>query len=59
MFKLQKIDFIYTFQKYNILRVYCNNFRTKYQIFTKLKHIVESAPRLINLIELINKLLLF
>ena len=27
------------------MRVYCKNFRPKYEIFTKLQHIVESAPR--------------
>ena len=36
MFGLQKIDFFYIFRKYNILRVYCKNFRPKYEIFTKL-----------------------
>ena len=45
-----KNPFFYIFQKYNILRVYCENLRPKYEIFTKLQHIVESAPRLINLI---------
>ena len=52
MFELQKIDFFFTYflSMYNILRVYCKNFRPKYEIFTKLQHIVESAPRLINLI---------
>ena len=54
MFGLQKIDFFYIFRKYNILRVYCKNFRPKYEIFTKLQHIVESLPRLSNLIKLIN-----
>ena len=53
MFGLEKIDFLKLFQKYNILRVYCKNFRPEYEIFTKLQHIVESAPRLINLIQLI------
>ena len=48
MFGLQKIDFFYIFRKYNILRVYCQNFRPKYEMFMKLQHIVESAPRLIN-----------
>ena len=43
-----KNRFFYTFRKYNILRVYCKNFRAKYEIFTKLQHIVESALRLIN-----------
>ena len=46
MFGLQKIVFFsYIFPKYNILRVYCKNFRPTYEIFTKLQHIVESAPR--------------
>ena len=54
MFGFQKIDFFYIFRKYNILRVYCKNSRPKYELFTKLEHIVESAPRLINWIELIN-----
>ena len=54
MFGIQKIDFFYIFRKYNILRVFCKNFRPKYEIFTKLQHIVDSAPRLINLVELIN-----
>ena len=53
MFGLQKIDFFYIFRKYNILRVHCKNFRSQYEIFTKLQHLVESAPRLINLIKLI------
>ena len=48
MFGLQKIVFFCIFRKYNILRVYCKNFRPKYEIFTKLQYIVESAPRLIN-----------
>ena len=52
--RLQKINFFYIFQKYNVLKVYCKNFRAKYEIFTKLQHVVESAPRLINLIKLIN-----
>ena len=35
MFGLKKIDFFNDlFRKYNILRVYCKNFRTKYGIFT-------------------------
>ena len=45
MFGLQKIDFFYICRKYNILRVYCKNFRPKYEIFTKLQHIVDSALR--------------
>ena len=45
---LQKIDFLNIFWKYNILRVYCKNSRPKYEIFTELQHIVESAPRLID-----------
>ena len=47
---LKKSSLFYVFRKYNILRVYCKNFRPKYEIFTKLQYIVESAPRLINLI---------
>ena len=54
MFGLKKIDFFFKYFEYNILRVYCKNFRPKYEIFTKLQHIVKSAPRLINLITLIN-----
>ena len=49
-FGLQNIDFFYIFRKYNILIVHCKNVRPKYEIFTKLQHIVESAPRLISLI---------
>ena len=56
MFGLQKIDFLLHISKvlYNILRVYCKNFRPKYEIFMRLEHIVESTSRLINLIKLIN-----
>ena len=54
MLGLRKIDFFYTFREYNILSVYCKNFRLKYKIFTKLQHIVESAPGFINSIELID-----
>ena len=50
MFGLLKFDFFYIFRKYNILKVNCKNFRPKYEIFTKLQHIVESAPRLNNVI---------
>ena len=49
-----KKSFFYIFQKYNILRVYCKNFRPKYEIFTKPQNIGESAPGFINLIKLIN-----
>ena len=44
----KKSIFFGIFRKYNILRVYCNNFRPQYDKFTKLQHIVESAPRFIN-----------
>ena len=44
----KKSIFFYMFRKYNILKVYCKNFRPKYEIFTKLQYIVERAPRLIN-----------
>ena len=54
MFGLEKIDFFHIFRKYNVLRVYCKNFRLKHEIFTKLQRIVESAPRKINSIKLIN-----
>ena len=50
----KKSIFFYIFRKYNILRVYCKKFRPKYEIFTKLQHIVESASRLINLVKFIN-----
>ena len=46
----KKTIFSYIFRKYNILRVYCKNCGPKYGIFTKLQQIVESTPRLINLI---------
>ena len=36
----KKSIFFYIFRKYNILRVYCKNFRPKYDIFTELQHIV-------------------
>ena len=54
MLGLQKTDFFDIFRKYNILKLYYKNFRTKYEISTKLQHIVESAPRLINSIKRIN-----
>ena len=44
----KKSIFFHIFRKYNILRVYCIIFRAKYKIFTKLQHIVENAPTLIN-----------
>ena len=43
----RKSIFFYIFRKYNILRVYCKNFRPKYEIFTKLKLSCE-ATKLIN-----------
>ena len=45
MLGLQKIDFFQIFRKFNTLRVYCKNFGSKYQIFTKLQRRLESAPR--------------
>ena len=46
----KKYIFFYIIRNYNISRVYCKNFRSKYEIFTKLQHIVERAPRLTYLI---------